>query len=118
MKQVSKEEFLKVYNGEHAPNLFLQIMYKHFSTVMKRSLGTKIIVTLFLVFNILAIILDGRNLQLRNIALSLGNIPFGIWGVTSFVAFKWNQIRTKKVQKKLGLTFSEYDYYVMLYVTA
>lgn len=117
MKQVSKEEFLKVYNA-HAPNLFLQIMFKHFSTSMKKSLGTKIIVGLFLVFNILAIIFDGKNLQLRNIALSLGNIPFGIWGVTSLVAFKWNQIRTKRVEKLLGLTTEEYNYYAMLYVTA
>lgn len=115
MKQVSKEDFVKVYN-EHSPNLFLRIMYKHFSTEMKRSIGTKVIVVLFLLFNILAIILDGKNLPLRNISLGLANIPFALWGLTALVAFKWNQIRTKKIGKILGLTPEEYNYYVILYI--
>lgn len=117
MKQVSKEEFLKVYNS-HAPNAFLRFMYTHFSTSLKKSLGTKIIVGLFLIFNILAIILDiKKSMSLRNISLALANIPFVIWGLTAFVTFKWNQIRLKNIGKELGLTPSEYDYYVMLYVT-
>ncbi len=117
MKEVSKEEFLKVYNA-HAPNAFLKLMYTHFSTSLKKSLGTKIIVGLFLTFNILAIILDNKSLELRNMSLALANIPFAIWGVTALVAFKWNQFRTRRIGKELGLTPSEYDYYVMLYVSA
>jgi hypothetical protein len=117
MKQVTKEEFLKVYN-EHAPNLFLRIMFKHFSTSMKKSLGTKIIVALFLVFNILAIILDNKSLSLRNMSLALANIPFALWGLTALVAFKWNQIRTTRVQKILGLTSDEYNTYAAMYLEA
>lgn len=115
MKEVNKEDFLKVYN-EHALNLFLRIMYKHFSTDMKRSLGTKIILVLFVMFNILAIILDNKSLSLRNISLVLANLPFTLWGITALVAFIWNKLRTKRIAKLLGLTDEEYNYYVALYI--
>jgi hypothetical protein len=116
MKQVSKEDFLKVYNA-HAPNLFLRIMFKHFSTDMKKSLGTKIIVALFVVFTIPTIIFQEKNMMpARNISMIFAYVPFALWGITALVAFKWNQLRTKKIQKILGLTFEEYNYYAMLYV--
>jgi hypothetical protein len=117
MKQVSKEEFLKVYNA-HSPNLFLPIMFKHFSTHMKKSLGTKIIVALFVVFTIPTIIFQERNNMIaRNISMIFAYVPFALWGVSALVAFKWNQFRTKRIQKILGLTFEEYNYYATLYVT-
>ena len=116
MKQVSKEDFLKVYN-EHAPNLFLRIMYKDFSTDWKKSLGTKIIVGLFIVFNILAIILDARKGGTigRNMSLVLANFPFVLWGVTAFIAWVWDKLRIKRISKILGLTAEEYNYYADLY---
>jgi len=117
MKEVSKENFLKVYN-EHSPNLFLRIMFKYFSTDWKKSLGTKIIVGLFLVFVIIAIILDARKGETvgRNLCLAISCIPFALWGISAFISFKWNKIRTKRIAKILGLTDEEYNFYTGLYV--
>lgn len=116
MKQVSKEEFLKVYNT-HLPNLFLRIMFKHFSTDMKKSLGTKVIVGLFILFTIPTIIFQENNMvSLRNISLILAYVPFALWGIIAFVAFKWNQLRTKRIYKSLGLTIDEYNFYAEMYV--
>ena len=116
MKQVSKEEFLKVYNT-HSPNLFLRIMFKYFSTDSKKSLGTKIIGMLFVFFTIPTIIFQEYNMMsLRNISMVFAYVPFALWGISALVAFKWNQLRTKRIQKILGLTFDEYNYYAELYV--
>jgi hypothetical protein len=117
MKEVTKEDFLKVYN-EHKPNLFLRTMFKHFSTDMKKSLGTKIIVAMFVLFTIPTIIFQEKRMETAKfVSMFFAYVPFALWGVSAFVAFKWNQFRTKRVQKELGLTVEEYNFYATLYVT-
>ena len=118
MKEVTKEDFLKVYN-EYAPNLFLRIMFKHFSTSLKKSLGTKIMTVLFIVFTILAIIFQETQGQsaARNISMIIAYGPFSLWCITAFIAFKWNQLRNRKIAKILGLTKNEYDALSTRYVT-
>jgi hypothetical protein len=110
MKETTKEQFDEVYD-KYAPNVFLKIIYKHFSTKMRGSIGTIIIVMLFVIFNVLSIIMDGKNLQIRNIFLTISNAPFILWGLISLITFIWNKNRIKKIRKKLGLTIKEYDYY-------
>ena len=118
MKQVTKEDFLKVYNA-HAPNLFLRIMFKYFSSSMKESIGTKIIIWTFVISMIIAIVFNSikGETPLRNVFLAIGCIPFFVWGIAALIAFIWDHARTTKVQKILGLTTEEYNLYAVMYVT-
>lgn len=116
MKSITKEEFLNVYN-KHLPNLFLRIMFKYFSTDFKKSIGTQIIISLMVIFNILAVISDIFHIKMSvGVFLFIANVPFALWGLSALIAFIWNNIRTKRVAKILGLTPDEYNYYADMYV--
>jgi hypothetical protein len=114
MKEISKKQFIAVCN-EHKANLFLKIIYTHFSTDMQKSLGTKIIIIWMAFFNILAAILEKTHSKMGLISLALANIPFAIWGISGLIAFIWNNLRIKKIQKELEINDNEYNFGISMY---
>ena len=114
---LTEKEFLLVYN-KYKLDFFTKFMYKYFS-VDKKCLGTKILISYVVIFNLISIILDNMNEKSYLILpiVLLANIPFFTWGILGIIAFTLNRKRHNKIKNELGIkTIEEYNQYISLYL--
>jgi hypothetical protein len=117
---ISKEEFLKVYN-KYKPNKLVVFMFKYFTIgdikLSKKYIYQIIIILCFIIFNLISIIIDKKEelYNLKMIFLSLGNLPLLIVAILGLYSFIYNNLRIYKIRKELGITKTEYDTLSLIY---
>jgi hypothetical protein len=118
-ERISKEEFLAAYNN-YPPNGWTKFAFKYFSqsTLPKDKFLKRIAIALMLGSFIMGFIGTVFNLGSNFIKVSI--IPFCIIlllvAILMSGAAIMNNLRIRKIRKKLGITQAEYDALVSMYL--
>jgi len=116
---ITKEEFLKVYNT-NPPNKWTKFAFKYFSqSTLEKDRWLKISAQMVL-FSLFALGFVSVAFNLGRIFEIITIIPFGVIlvsiGVLMFGAFIMNNLRIKRICKKLGISNMEYELLVKYYL--
>lgn len=111
---MKKEEFLKVYN-EYKPDFIVKKFYEYFSATSKSNFKD-IFVGILLVLFIVGMVLTGANIEPfgKIIGLIFCSL-IGIFGIIGLYVIISNRIRIFKITRKLKISNTEYNNYVMVY---
>ena len=118
IEDITKEQFEKATNN-HPPNWLIKFYWKYFST---DTVSTDKWVSKALFINLIILFWLGFFATIFHSARMLIGIPTFIYGgllvllcIPSFIAFKMNQLRIKKIAKELGISIEDYNLLVLLY---
>ena len=109
---ISKKKFITTYN-KYPPSKYMKFIYKYFSQSTleedlkpKKIFGYSLIILFFCGF-------IGTIIKLPMIYVAIPSFTiFGlllIFAIATFIAFKTNQHRLKKIAKDLGINMIEYE---------
>jgi len=119
MEDITKEQFLEVYN-QHLPNKWIKFIYKYFSqgTTEENLKPSKIITAILLILFVsgfFATVLGLPKAAILPIVILYAIILTALVG-SMFSAVILNNLRIRKIRKKLGLTVWQYNLLADLYV--
>jgi len=119
MSEITKEKFLEAYN-KHLPNWWIKLIYKYFSqgTTEENMKPSKIITAILLILFVsgfFATVLGLPKAAILPIVILYAIILTALVG-SMFSAVILNNLRIRKIRKKLGLTVWQYNLLADLYV--
>jgi len=116
---ITKEEFLKVYNS-YPPNNWIKFTFRYFSqmTIKKdKWLKSSMFIILFILFLGGFI---GTVLNLSHVHIACMIYPFAAilasFGILMFGTLIMNNLRIRKIRKKLNITRHEYENFSKMYL--
>jgi hypothetical protein len=114
----TQQQFEKAYNS-HLPNGFTRFMYRYFS--VNASKGDRLLsrILVFLLVSLFSAGMLGTILEvdwLIRWPTIVYSLLLVILGICMFTAWIMNRIRIKKICRDLGITMTEYNTLVILYI--
>jgi hypothetical protein len=115
---ITQQQFEKAYNS-HLPNGFTRFMYRYFS--VNASKGDRLL-SRFLVFLLVSLFSAGMLGTILKVDWLIRwptivySLLLVILGVCMFTAWIMNRRRIKKICRDLGITVTEYNTLVILYI--
>lgn len=112
MKEISKEEFEKVYD-KYPPSAFVKFIYKYFSQKTEQKDMKLSLITSWILIGLFLLGFIGTIFELSRIVIGIATLIYSgilvVLVLSTFIAVKLNGYRLNKISKELGISKEEYN---------
>lgn len=112
MKEISKEEFEKIYD-KYPPSAFVKFIYKYFSQCTEQKDLKLSQITSWILIGLFVVGFIGTIFELSRTLIGIATLIYSgilvVLVLSTFIAAKLNDIRLNKISKELGISKEEYN---------